>query len=58
MDNCFEEQIINESRKSPRTTAELLERFKSEIETSMPSLINLEKKGKIKKVDGKYVLKI
>lgn len=58
MDNWFEEQIINELRMYPTTTAELLERFKCEIETLMPSLINLEKKGKIKKVDGKYILRI
>jgi hypothetical protein len=58
MDNWFEEQIINELRMSPRTTAEVLERFKCKRETLMPSLINLEKKGKIIKVKGKYILKI
>jgi hypothetical protein len=58
MEKWFEEKIISVLKKAPRTAAELLEMFKCEIETLMPSLLNLEKTGKIKKVKGKYLLKL
>ncbi|MFZ3060140.1 MAG: hypothetical protein WA102_10430 [Candidatus Methanoperedens sp.] len=42
---------------SPRTTEELLVRFKCGRDTLSPSLVNLEKMGRIGKVNGKYILK-
>ncbi len=54
MEKWFEGQIIEELKKSPGTTEELLEKFKCGRDTLLPSLINLEKMGRIKKVNGKY----
>ncbi len=56
MENWFEEQIIEELKMSPRAMEELLERFEIGRETLMPSLVNLEKMGRIRKVSGKYKL--
>jgi predicted Rossmann fold nucleotide-binding protein DprA/Smf involved in DNA uptake len=55
MEKWFEEQMIGELKMSPRTTEELLERFKCGSEILLPSLVNLEKMGRIKKVNGKYI---
>lgn len=57
MDKWFEEQIFEELKTSPRTMEELLERFNCGRETLSPSLVNLEKMGRIEKVNGKYILK-
>ncbi|MDP2767620.1 MAG: hypothetical protein Q8O41_09265 [Candidatus Methanoperedens sp.] len=48
---------MEELKMSPRTAEELQERFKCGRETLMPSLVNLEKMGRIEKVNGKYILK-
>ncbi len=57
MEKWFEEQIIEELKISPRTAEELLVRFKCGRETLMPSLVNLEKMGRIKTINGRYILK-
>jgi hypothetical protein len=56
MEKWFEERIIEELEISPRTIKELLERFKCGRETLLPSLVSLEKTGRIEKVNGKYIL--
>ncbi len=56
MDKWFEKQIIEELKKSPRSAEELVVRFKCERQTLMPSLTGLEKIGRIKGVNGKYIL--
>ncbi len=57
MEKWFEEQIIKELKISPRTAEEMLVRFKCDREILMPSLVSLEKMGRIEKVNGKYILK-
>ncbi len=56
MDEWFEDKIIRELDTSPKTQAELLQRFKCEREILIPSLTNLEKTGKIKRMNDKYKL--
>jgi hypothetical protein len=57
MEKWFEEQIIEELKKSPGTVEEMQVRFKCGKATLLPSLVNLEKIGRIEKVNGKYILK-
>ncbi len=57
MDKWFEERIIEELKISTRTAEELLVRFKCGSKILSPSLVNLEKRGRIRKVNGKYILK-
>jgi hypothetical protein len=57
MEKWFEEQIIEELKKSPGTAEELQVRFKCTREILLPSLVNLEKMGRTEKENGKYILK-
>lgn len=56
LEEWFENKIIRELDISPKTQDELLQRFKCERETLIPSLSNLEKIGKIKRVNYRYKL--
>lgn len=56
MEKWFEENIIEELKISPRSLEELLDRFKCDRGTLLPSLDNLEKKGRTKSVKNKYIL--
>ncbi len=56
MEKWFEEKIIEKLKKSPATMEELQIRFKCGKETLLPSLVSLEKMGRIEKVNGKYIL--
>lgn len=56
MEKWFEENIIEELKISPRSLEELLDRFKCDRGTLLPSLDNLEKTGRTKRVRNNYIL--
>lgn len=57
MDKWFEDTIYMELDANPMTMAELLERFRCDEGTLLPTLANLEQSGRIEKRNDKYIIK-
>jgi hypothetical protein len=57
MEKWFDGKIIEELKKSPASAEELQKRFNCEKDILVPTLIDLEKRGKIKMEKNKYLLK-